>query len=281
MPKPFSEKNSSGTIKPIGWRIRGFIPFLRVFARKWQRDWNTKSLTTIPQSIALTITLRGHPPSAEFEFAKKPLQKILSRWENHIFLRWIFMGDETVKIGSKSKKKWVLCNINLINQKTKTSSCVLARHPATLINSALLDPKEIISEYVFVKNWSLHYGMRCFDEEEHCYFVMKERASKSSDNNIRTITLTTWVKKRKKWKRTRYHWGLRWYISTRTQEIHLKETKKEASLITAVNTSNRNTRENRITITRKQKLEEKEMYAFFKIQTGILHTKKVWNGSKG
>ena len=35
MPKPFSVKNSCGTIYPIARRIRGFIPFLRVFARKW------------------------------------------------------------------------------------------------------------------------------------------------------------------------------------------------------------------------------------------------------
>ena len=34
MPKPFSEKNSSGTILPIAGRIRGFISFPRVFARK-------------------------------------------------------------------------------------------------------------------------------------------------------------------------------------------------------------------------------------------------------
>ena len=34
MPKPFSEKNSSGTILPIAGRIRGFIPFPRVFSRK-------------------------------------------------------------------------------------------------------------------------------------------------------------------------------------------------------------------------------------------------------
>ena len=35
MPKPFSEKNSSSTIQPIAGSIRGFIPFPRVFARKW------------------------------------------------------------------------------------------------------------------------------------------------------------------------------------------------------------------------------------------------------
>ena len=35
MSKPFSEKNSSGTILPIAGRKRGFIPFQRVFARKW------------------------------------------------------------------------------------------------------------------------------------------------------------------------------------------------------------------------------------------------------
>ena len=34
MPKPFSRKNSSGTIQPIAGRIRGFIPFPRVFVRK-------------------------------------------------------------------------------------------------------------------------------------------------------------------------------------------------------------------------------------------------------
>ena len=34
MPKPFSKKNSSGTIQPIAGRIRGFIPFPRVFAQK-------------------------------------------------------------------------------------------------------------------------------------------------------------------------------------------------------------------------------------------------------
>ena len=57
MRKPFSYKKCSGTIKPIAGRIRGFIPFPRVFARKW----STNSCTTIPQSIALTITPRGHP----------------------------------------------------------------------------------------------------------------------------------------------------------------------------------------------------------------------------
>ena len=42
--------------------MRGFIPFPWVFARKWTyyRDWSTNSLTTIPQSIALTITPCGH-----------------------------------------------------------------------------------------------------------------------------------------------------------------------------------------------------------------------------
>ena len=35
MPNPFSEKNSSSTIQPIAGRIRGFIPFARVFTRKW------------------------------------------------------------------------------------------------------------------------------------------------------------------------------------------------------------------------------------------------------
>ena len=35
MPKPFSLKNSSGMIVlTMAGRIRGFIPFLRVFARK-------------------------------------------------------------------------------------------------------------------------------------------------------------------------------------------------------------------------------------------------------
>ena len=34
MPKPFSKKNSSATIYPIAGRIRGFIPFPRVFVRK-------------------------------------------------------------------------------------------------------------------------------------------------------------------------------------------------------------------------------------------------------
>ena len=35
MPKPFSSKNSNGTMLPRAGRIRGFIPFPRVFARKW------------------------------------------------------------------------------------------------------------------------------------------------------------------------------------------------------------------------------------------------------
>ena len=35
MPKPFSKKDRGGTIKHIAGRIRGFIPFPRVFARKW------------------------------------------------------------------------------------------------------------------------------------------------------------------------------------------------------------------------------------------------------
>ena len=34
MPKPFSLKNSSGTIQPIAGMIRVFIPFPRVFAWK-------------------------------------------------------------------------------------------------------------------------------------------------------------------------------------------------------------------------------------------------------
>ena len=34
MPKTFSLKNSSGTIKPVAGRIKGFIPFPRVFAQK-------------------------------------------------------------------------------------------------------------------------------------------------------------------------------------------------------------------------------------------------------
>ena len=32
MPKPFSKKNSSGTIQPIAGRIKGFIAFPRVLA---------------------------------------------------------------------------------------------------------------------------------------------------------------------------------------------------------------------------------------------------------
>ena len=35
MPKLFSLKNSSHTIYPIAGRLRGFIPFPRVFGRKW------------------------------------------------------------------------------------------------------------------------------------------------------------------------------------------------------------------------------------------------------
>ena len=34
MPKPSFEKNSSVTIQPIAGRIRGLIPFPRVFAQK-------------------------------------------------------------------------------------------------------------------------------------------------------------------------------------------------------------------------------------------------------
>ena len=34
MPKLFFEKNTSSTIQPIGGRIRGFMPFPRIFARK-------------------------------------------------------------------------------------------------------------------------------------------------------------------------------------------------------------------------------------------------------
>ena len=35
MPKPFSLKYSSGTIEPVAGRIRVFISFPRLFARKW------------------------------------------------------------------------------------------------------------------------------------------------------------------------------------------------------------------------------------------------------
>ena len=34
MPKPFSQKNRSCAIQPIAGRIRGFIPFPRVFTQK-------------------------------------------------------------------------------------------------------------------------------------------------------------------------------------------------------------------------------------------------------
>ena len=56
MSKLFPKKDSSGTFSTIPGRIRGFIPFPRVF----DRDWNTNSLSTIAQFIALTITPRGH-----------------------------------------------------------------------------------------------------------------------------------------------------------------------------------------------------------------------------
>ena len=44
--------------KPIAGRIRRFIPFPRVFVRRWMwlHDWSSNSLTMIPQFIALTIT---------------------------------------------------------------------------------------------------------------------------------------------------------------------------------------------------------------------------------
>ena len=57
MPKLSFEKNSSGTIQPMAWRIRGFTPF-QGFLTESER---TNSLTTISQFIALTITPRGHP----------------------------------------------------------------------------------------------------------------------------------------------------------------------------------------------------------------------------
>ena len=34
MPKPSFKKNSNGTIQPIAGRIRGFIPFPKVFVQK-------------------------------------------------------------------------------------------------------------------------------------------------------------------------------------------------------------------------------------------------------
>ena len=47
----------------IAGKIKGFIHFPKVFVRKWTQlcNWSSNSVTTIPQSIALTITPRGHP----------------------------------------------------------------------------------------------------------------------------------------------------------------------------------------------------------------------------
>ena len=53
--KIFSKKNSSCTIEHIARRIREFIPFPTVFCQK-VNVVERQSLTTIPQSIALTIT---------------------------------------------------------------------------------------------------------------------------------------------------------------------------------------------------------------------------------
>ena len=59
------------------------MPFPRVLARKC--DWSTNSLTTIPQSIPLTITPRGHPPwNLLLLILKHQSHKILTKFLMHL-----------------------------------------------------------------------------------------------------------------------------------------------------------------------------------------------------
>ena len=66
----------------------GSIPFPRAFVRKWTkyRDWSTNSLPTIPQSIVLTITPRGHP---HFSFVDRRMLSSLSTRLPRLSSAWL------------------------------------------------------------------------------------------------------------------------------------------------------------------------------------------------
>ena len=134
MPKPFSLKNSWGIIQPIVGRIRGFIPFPRVFAL---RDWSSNSLTTISQCIALTITPRGQPLWSFHSPDKTVVTKreLLHPRKKQIFHCWYFWLILTVSqsvVGLFQDKKLgncVLCMFRFIAFDGVQDALVYKTHP--------------------------------------------------------------------------------------------------------------------------------------------------------
>ena len=85
-------------------------------------------------------------------------------------------------------------------------------------------------------------------------------------------TLTDYVFQEKREEDDLQHWRQRWRIDTTTRRLYTK--KHDGGLITAIRNDNDNTMDNRMTITRKEKWEGKQLYGRFKqLINNISHSK--------
>ena len=106
----------------------------------------------------------------------------------------------------------------------------------------------------------------------HQITLVSNNSQKSKIIIIIIIIIIICTKKRGR-KRTYQHRKQRWHIDTTTRRLHKKH---ERRLITAIRTNTDNTIDNRMTITRKQKWEGKQLYGRFKRLINNISHDKTW-----